>query len=102
LEGCAGLALVERLQKWIVFRFDNALGGQALSENPRQRALPNSYGTFDRDVTGKLEKLGHGLSWRTGKQNILLRASAQLWIVERSEVRGQIAEVKTNASRFWL
>ncbi len=31
----------------------------ALSQNPRQRALPNSYRTFNRNVTGKLEKLGH-------------------------------------------
>src|SRR5208282_581955 len=83
LEGGAGLAFVERFQKWIVFRLDNALGGQTLSQNPRQRALPNSYGTFNRDVTGKLEKLGHGLmTWRlssgTRKQNIWLRLRTQL------------------------
>jgi len=74
------------------------LGSKALSENPRQCALPNAYGTFNRNVTGKLEKLGHGLwatimgndygyrqsvnDWRlssgTGKQNILLRLRTQL------------------------
>jgi hypothetical protein len=107
LEGCAAFAFVERFQKWIVFRLDNPLRGQALSENPRQCALPNAYGTFNRNVTGKLEKLGHGLldyrlSSETAQQNISLRLRTQLWIVERSEGRGQIAEVKTNASWFWL
>src|SRR6267143_615416 len=67
LERGARLAFVECLQKWIVFRLDDALGSQALSENPRECALPNSYGTFDRNITGKLEKLGHRLvisDWR--------------------------------------
>jgi hypothetical protein len=62
LESSAGFALVERLQKWIVFWFDDALSSQTLSENPRQGAFAHSYGTFDRNVTGKLEKLGHELS----------------------------------------
>jgi hypothetical protein len=57
----AGLSLIKRLQKRIVFGLDDALRGQTLSENPCQRALSNSYWTFDRDITGKLEKIGHEL-----------------------------------------
>jgi hypothetical protein len=60
LEGGSALAFIECFQKWIVFRFDDPLRGQALSQNPRQCALPNAYGTFNRNVTGKLEKIGHG------------------------------------------
>jgi len=79
LECRAGLAFIERLQKWIVFRFDDALSSQSLSENPRQGALPNAYRTFDRNVTGKLEKLGHRLATVVGtaQQNILLRVAMQ-------------------------
>ena len=62
LKRSARLAIVERFEKGIVFRFDNPLRGQTFSENPRQRALSHAYGTFDRYVTGKLKKLGHELS----------------------------------------
>jgi hypothetical protein len=61
LEGGSRLALIERLQKRIVRRFDDALGRQALSENRCQGALAHAYGTFNRNVTGKFEKLGHGV-----------------------------------------
>jgi hypothetical protein len=61
LEGGSALAFIECFQKWIVFRFDDPLRRQTLSENSRQCALPNAYGTFDGDVTGKLEKICHGL-----------------------------------------
>src|SRR5208282_3647469 len=57
----ARLALIKRLQKRIVLRLNHPLRRQSLSENPRQRALPHSYGAFNRNVTGKLEKLGHGM-----------------------------------------
>src|SRR5208282_4672333 len=93
LERRARLAFVECLQKWIVFRLNHALRRQPLSQNPRQRAFPNAYGTFNRNVTGKLEKLGHRLTIVVGtvQQNIWLRASAQLWIVgsQKLEVRLQ-------------
>src|ERR1700678_813872 len=84
LESRARLAFVERLQKGIVFRFNHPLRGQTFSEESRQCALPDAYGTFDCNITGKLEKLGHELSmvelliWSgIGKQNILLRLQTQ-------------------------
>src|ERR1700675_2663184 len=105
LEGSARFAFVKCLQKWIVFRLDDALGRQSLSENPRQCALPNSYGTFDRNVTGKLEKLGHRFvisDWRrssgTGKQNISLRLPAQCGKSWREEVVGRLSLVVRDSS----
>src|SRR5208282_6285103 len=101
LEGGATLALVKRLQKRIVFRLDDALCRQALSENPRQRALPNSYGTFDRNVTGKLEKLGHGLSivvenWKA--EYIASRRDA-MWEKRSLVVRGSLFAAQNSCER---
>ena len=59
LEGGAGFAFVESLQERIVFGLDDSLGGEPLSKNPGQRALADAYGTFDRNITGKFEKIGH-------------------------------------------
>ena len=61
LKGGAALAVVKRLQEWIFLGFDDTLRVQPLGQNPRQRALANSYGAFDCNVAGQLEEIGHGL-----------------------------------------
>src|SRR5208282_331244 len=85
LKGSSSLTLVKRLQKRIVRRFDDALSGQSFSENPRQRALSNAYGTFDRNVTGKLEKLGHGLSWELFRRIYCFTAGRNAGNVDRKK-----------------
>jgi len=61
LESGPALALIKRPQKGVVFEFRDPLGVEAFSQNPRQRALSDAYGTFHCNVAGKLEKLGHGV-----------------------------------------
>src|SRR5215469_3516528 len=55
------LPLVKRTQKRIRLRFHHPLRIQPIGQNPRQRALADSYGTFDGNVTGKFKKIGHEL-----------------------------------------
>ena len=61
LEAGSAFAFIERARKGLSSDFHDLLGVETLSQNPRQRALADSYGTFDCDVAGQLEKIGHGL-----------------------------------------
>ena len=75
LEGGTGLAIVKRrLRNGLSSGSDHPLGVQAVGQNLRQRALADANGTFDCNVTGQFEKLGHG----GREQNILLRDRTQL------------------------
>src|SRR5450631_4790499 len=60
LESGAALPLVETAQERVFLGFHHALRIQALGENPRQCALSHANGTFDSNIAGQLEKIGHG------------------------------------------
>src|SRR5205823_13493494 len=60
LEPRSSLALIESLQKGIVFRLHHALRIQTLSQHPSQCALADTYRPFYCNVAGQFKKVGHG------------------------------------------
>src|ERR1700722_34602 len=61
LKSGAPLAIVKGAEKGVIVGLHDALRVEALSQNARQRALANAYGTFHGDVAGQFEKVGHEL-----------------------------------------
>src|SRR5258708_6122929 len=82
LEAGPRLAFVEGAEEGIVLRLHNLLRVETLGKDPRQRALANSYGTFDCNITGQLKKISHWLEGRgieVPSQHISLGVCKQLW-----------------------
>src|SRR5436305_2526456 len=59
LKGRPRLSIVEGSEKWIVLGLGNALCVQTIRNDARKRALAYSDRTFQGDVAGGIEELGH-------------------------------------------